>query len=286
MFTHLRLAAAAVALLASVPSLAQSKFDSPYDSAHFSLRNPVPRTQLRKLQPDRPGVTESPFTVDAGHFQLETDAFRIINSREDDQRRREWHAAYALAKLGLSRRTDVQVEVPLYSVQKQKMAGETDWERHSGFGDVTLRLKHNFVGDDHQDPLAFAAIGYVRLPSGGQAGEGGVEAGLVLPVDVAIHDHWNLEAQLETDLNYDRDEDEHYVRLMPSVAVQHEFTDRLSLLLEGVTQWNTQQARWHSSVNVAPVISVNDNFQVDFGGHFALNRETDREFFVGFTLRR
>ena len=60
--------------LALLPVAAQAQDDnhpkspSPYDSAHFSWRKPVPRNRLRPLCPDRPGLTESPFTVDAGHF--------------------------------------------------------------------------------------------------------------------------------------------------------------------------------------------------------------------------
>ena len=53
---------------------------SPYDSAHFSWRKPVPRDRLRELQPDRPGVMESPFTVDAGYVQVEMNLVRLVNN--------------------------------------------------------------------------------------------------------------------------------------------------------------------------------------------------------------
>ena len=111
---------------------------SPYDSARFSWLKPVPLTRLRELQPDRPGVTESPFTVDAGHLQVEMDALRLINSgRGNDDRTRELHVAYTVLKLGLSRRTDVQPEAPLYTVLKQRPSGASGFaERHAGFGDL------------------------------------------------------------------------------------------------------------------------------------------------------
>lgn len=32
---------------------------------------PAPAARMRELSPDRPDKTESPYTVDAGHFQLE-----------------------------------------------------------------------------------------------------------------------------------------------------------------------------------------------------------------------
>ena len=83
-------------------------------------------------------MPESPFTVDAGHLQVEMDALRLINSgRGNDDRPRELHAAYTMLKLGLSRRTDVQPEAPLYTVLKQRPSGARGFaERHAGFGDL------------------------------------------------------------------------------------------------------------------------------------------------------
>ncbi|MDB5235372.1 MAG: hypothetical protein JWR44_2365 [Hymenobacter sp.] len=260
---------------------------SPYDSAHFSWRKPVPRNRLRELQPDRPGVTESPFTVDAGHFQLEMDAFRLRNSGSgDEEQSREFHLAYSTLKLGLSRRTDLQLELPLYSVAKQRSTEASDWdERHAGFGDVTLRLKHNFLGDDQDGLLAIAAIGYVRFPTGGLAGDGAAEYGLILPIDIELGEKANLEAQLETDLNYDREESRRYLRFMPSTAVEYDFTEKIGLVTEAVALWNTEQRRWQASANIAPIFKLTDNLQFDLGTHLALNRLSDHEYFIGVTLR-
>ena len=261
---------------------------SPYDSAHFSWRKPVPRNRLRELQPDRPGITESPFTGDAGHAQLDMDAVRLLNGGSgNDDKTRELHVAYTMLKLGLSRRTDVQLEVPVYSIAKQRPTGTDEWqERHAGFGDVTVRVKHNFLGDDQDGKLAMAVIGYVRLPTGGQVGDGGTEYGIVLPIDVELSEQINLEAQLETDLNYDREQNSRYLGLMPSAALEWDFAKKVGVVIEGVTQWNTEQRRWQASTNIAPIIKVNDNFQLDFGTHIALNNLSDHQYFVGFTLRR
>ncbi|MBF9223655.1 transporter [Hymenobacter ruricola] len=261
---------------------------TPYDSAHFSWRKPVPRNRLRELQPDRPGITESPFTVDAGHAQVEMDLLRLRNGGTgNEQRERDLKMAYTMLKLGLGRRTDVQLEVPLYAIAKQRATDADDWEeRHAGFGDLTLRVKHNFIGDDQQGKFAMSVIGYVRLPSGGTVGDGAAEYGAVLPLDVELSDKANLEAQLETDLNYDRDQDQRYVRFIPSTALEYDFTEKLGLVTEAVAMWNTEQRRWQSSVNVAPIFKVTPNLQLDLGTHLALNRLSDHEYFVGFTFRR
>src|SRR4051812_28837051 len=43
----------------------------PADKSGYTLFNPVPANLMRDLSPDRPDVTESPYTVDAGHVQAE-----------------------------------------------------------------------------------------------------------------------------------------------------------------------------------------------------------------------
>src|SRR5213594_318437 len=53
---------------ASVPGETASK-----DKSSYTIFNPVPHDLMRELSPDRPDKTESPYTVDAGHFQLEMD---------------------------------------------------------------------------------------------------------------------------------------------------------------------------------------------------------------------
>ncbi|SNR46372.1 transporter [Hymenobacter mucosus] len=259
---------------------------SPYDSAHFDLFHPVPRNRLRPLRPDRPGVTESPFTVDAGHFQMESDALRLINSREEGTHNREWKAAYTTFKLGLTRRTDLQLEVPLYKVTKERQAGETNWQRSRGFGDVNVRLKHNFLGDDQDGPIAMAVVAYTRLPTGGKAGSGAVEGGLIVPVNLELPHKWNLDLQVESDMNYDREQGKHYLQVMPSIAIDHEFTNVFSFLVEGVTRWDAEHTGWRSSINVAPIFTVTENLQFDFGTHLALSKEMDQEFFIGFSFRR
>ena len=274
---------------ASLAALAQDAPKTcPYDSAHFSWRKPVPRNLLRELQPDRPGVTESPFTVDAGHAQVEVDAFRLSNSgRDEEQRTRDWHLAYAMLKFGLSRRTDIQAELPLYSNTKQRPADAEQWqERHAGFGDIALRVKHNFIGDDQQGHFAMSVIGYVRLPTGGAVGKGAAEYGVVLPVDVELGENFNLEAQLESDLSYDREQGQRYARLQPSMALEWDVTKRLGLLTEGFMRWNSLSHSWQSGANIAPFFKITRNFELDAGTQLALDRRSEHEYFVGFTLRR
>ena len=43
------------------------------DKSSYHFFNPTPRELMREMSTDRPDLTESAYTVDAGHFQIETD---------------------------------------------------------------------------------------------------------------------------------------------------------------------------------------------------------------------
>jgi hypothetical protein len=62
----------AIALSASLPA-----------AEMYWLGNPVPSDKMRELSTDRPDTTESPYTVDAGHFQIEAEPLSWTRDRED-----------------------------------------------------------------------------------------------------------------------------------------------------------------------------------------------------------
>ncbi|MFC1225577.1 hypothetical protein ACFE6N_17335 [Pedobacter sp. BG31] len=49
----------------------------------YSIFSPVPKEKLREMETDRPDVTESAITVDAGHFQYESDLFALERERPE-----------------------------------------------------------------------------------------------------------------------------------------------------------------------------------------------------------
>src|SRR4051794_22151930 len=60
------------------------------DKRDYSWANPTPDNLLRELATDRPDATESPFTVDAGHVQIELDLVNYTRNRLDGVRTTEW----------------------------------------------------------------------------------------------------------------------------------------------------------------------------------------------------
>jgi hypothetical protein len=64
---------------------------------------------LRELTTDRPDTTESPFTVDAAHLQLEMDVASYTRNRLDGVRTTEWALAPFNLRYGLTPRAEVGI---------------------------------------------------------------------------------------------------------------------------------------------------------------------------------
>jgi Putative MetA-pathway of phenol degradation len=245
------------------------------------------KRQLRPLNADRPGVTESPNTIDPGHFQFETDLVRLINSKPGQEPRTRVLRLNAFAiRAGLTDHTEVQVFVDPYTVEKAWQPGEPV-ERSAGFGDVALRVKHNFIGDDDEtEALVVAAIGFVRLPTGGREGAGGYEYGVLVPATYNFQHEWHVSAQAASFVSYDRDEQQHAVELAPSFALDHGFNDWLAAFAEFSTRRNLKTRQWTSAINVGPIFHISERLQLDFGRRFALSSSADREYYLGLVIER
>jgi hypothetical protein len=151
---------------------------------------------MRQLSTDRPDKTESPYTVDAGHFQLELDL--VGYARDHDTSGGGDTCTELLAvvpvnlKIGLLNNLDFQVVLESYNhVQVSDHAAGT-LQTMSGFGDVTTRLKINFWGNDG-GPTAFGAIPLVKFPSNqDNLGNNAVEGAVLFPLAVQLPRGWDM----------------------------------------------------------------------------------------------
>jgi len=85
------------------------------DKNNYTVLNATSDTELRELSADRPDKTDSPFTVDAGHFQVEMDfgnfSYRKFNSEQGHLVSQEYQIAPMNLKIGLLNNLDLQFEL-------------------------------------------------------------------------------------------------------------------------------------------------------------------------------
>ena len=186
------LCATGLALLAANASGSST----PFVKRGHSLLHPTPRDQLRALSTDRPDKTESPYTVDAGHFQFEMDVISYATDHDDADGRDIRARAYAIApinvKAGLWHNVDLQVVFDTYNhVRVEDRVGRTV-DRRAGFGDITTRLKINCWGND-RGTTAFAVMPFLKFPTNEDGlGNDSIEGGVILPLAVELSGGWGL----------------------------------------------------------------------------------------------
>lgn len=182
-----RLASLAIGVLAAAQPASAEDAASPSnpapDKSGHTLFNPTPDDEMRKFTPDRPAKGFSVRTVDAGHFELETDFVNTTYSNYQGVITRSIQALDPNFKLGLTDWMDVEVQFNgLQYSRLFDIASGSNMFDGTGFGDVFLRTKMNLFGND-AGPAGFALIPYVKLPSSAPfISNGAVEGGLIAPL--------------------------------------------------------------------------------------------------------
>lgn len=162
----------------------------------YHLFNPTPRDKMREFSIDRPDVTESPNTVDAGHFQFEGDVFKWLKDYRGDAPTTlyYWNGLY---KMGLANNLDLHVGVELYNVYRDPDGNTVK----KGYGNTTIRLKYNFWGNEGDTKTAMGVIPYVKLPTNGIDKD--VAFGAGFPFSIGLNDALDIGAQFQTDFTPD-----------------------------------------------------------------------------------
>jgi hypothetical protein len=163
------------------------------EASGYNLFNPTPAQQMRPFSTDRPGKTHSPLTVDAGHFQVESD---IWNYTWDgwspfDTKTRTYTLIDPNLKLGLTNCSEFDIFLPVYNNLEVKSTGYPTLLAH-GFGDILVGGKVNFFGNNGGDQ-AFGAIGFIKVPTAARGlGNDYVEYTLNLPFTSKLPEDFSL----------------------------------------------------------------------------------------------
>lgn len=254
-------------------------------TAAYTLVEPVPAAQMRELSTDRPDTTESPYTVDAGHFQLEWEAVSFGTDRAQGARTDVLTSSVNL-KAGLSDNVDAQLILEPYTrVTTQSSSGD---DRHSGMNDTEVRFKFNLWGNN-SGATAFGIMPFVRLPTHADTfGENGkTEGGLILPVAFKLPGEWESAAMLEVDAVRNENNDGYVTELVESITFGHDISGSLGGFFEFVNdKRNESGVEAERYFNAGLMYTVGTNMQFDGGFNLGISEAAqDSRFFLGFSYR-
>lgn len=248
----------------------------------YNLFNPIPKDKIRQMSNDRPDVTESPKSVDAGHFQIETDLFKTSKNKTNGITATENNYNLANLKMGLTNNLDLQLVVGSLTNTYEKYQNSNKLNSKTGFGDLTLRLKYNIWGNDG-GKTAFAIMPYINFPT--SADNNYTELGIVFPFSVDLGNEFNFGTQVQFDWLKSPFKSGYHRSILQSVVVCKELTKSLETFVESYYIHDFEAKETQVSFNGGIGYMLTDNMKFDIGFNLGLTKNTDKVYFIGFSFR-
>ncbi|MFI5201703.1 MAG: transporter [Candidatus Kapaibacterium sp.] len=245
------------------------------DKSAYTLFNPTPRDSMRELNADRPDKTDCPFTVDAGHFQIEMDFADLTYDAANADRGKNiiYRIAPLNAKIGLFNNIDFQLVFTTWQLEKTWSAVHDSVQQHSGFSGITPRIKINLMGNDGGF-FAIALIPFVTVPVTQSVGSG-VEGGLGIPYAFDIPG-WDVGLQATLYSEWNDALQKRQAELSNSISIGHKIFGPISYSGEVYNSFTLQ--RGAPSIWTADTwftYQHDENLRIDGGVYIGLTPSAD-----------
>ena len=260
------------------------------DKSQYNLFNPTPDDQLRPFSTDRPGKTHSSLTVDAGHFQLESDFWNYTWDRFTRTRTtaRAYSVANPFLKVGVTNWAEVEIQIPSYNSLAIRSRDGQGSLRARGFGDLLIGGKINLFGNDGGD-RALALYPLIKLPTAARGlGNNMVEYSLNIPYTVALPAKFSLTVEPAIGLFRNLNKQGYHA--------DYQFLVNLNrpVIGETVTAALEIAAEYTTDHNIRPRYTIDPSLQwlvtpalqLDIGAYIGLNKDApDYNPYVGISFR-
>jgi hypothetical protein len=259
------------------------------DKSGYTLLNPTPDGEMRELSADRPDKTDSPFTVDAGHFQVEMDFANYTWDSPAGQpgvKAKGYQLAPMNLKVGVLNSLDFQLLLSPWQSLRTEDKNTGTAQRESGFGDIIPRAKVNLIGNDG-GLFALALMPFVKLPTAQHnLGNAAWESGVGIPYAFEIPD-WSLGFQTTLNIRHDEAGQGHHAEIANSVTVGHAVIGNLEYFVEFFSSVSTEpNTEWVGTFDTWFSHKVNENLALDAGVYIGLTKAAENwHVWVGMTKR-
>ena len=250
------------------------------DKSRYHLFNPTPPQLMREMSTDRPDKTESAYTLDAGHFQIEMDVLTYAYDRDNglpnDTRVESLSIAPMNLKVGLCNYADLQLIIETYNSVRTHVRDAGTVEDNRGFGDITPRLKINLWGNDGGS-TALAVMPFVKLPTNqDHVGNNSVEGGVIFPLAVALPYGWGTGLMTQVDFNRDEAGQGHHAEFINSITFSHDIVGNLAGYAEFFSSVSAESGSdWVGTVDLGLTYGLTKDIQLDAGLNVGVTRSAD-----------
>jgi hypothetical protein len=249
------------------------------DKGGYNLFNPTPNEYMREISPDRPDKTDSPFTVDAGHFMLEMDFANFTYDAPNSQRLDTKYESYQIApmnvKVGVLNNVDFQLVLSPYQWQRTENTLTGATETDSGFGDITPRVKVNLIGNDGGF-FALGLIPFVKFPTAqDNLGNGAYEGGVGIPYAFNVP-NWDVGLQTTVSCDHNGIGEGYHAEIDNSISIGHAVIGKLEYHVEFFSTVSTEQnSSWIGTFDTWFTYQVNENLIFDCGVYIGVTAAAD-----------
>ncbi len=284
-------AAASAFLIISASGSAEA---SDENKSQYTLFNPTPDRLLRDLTTDRPDATETPFTVDAGRVQTETNLFGYARSRPDADGTvtNGYEFATTNIRVGLTHNAEFNVVVVPHVILQNRSPDPLLATRQSGIGGVYLRGKLNLWGNDTFDKPGATALGllpFLVIPTDRHNGISpeAVEGGVIVPFAVKLSEKFALGINAGVHVLRSDDKPAYHAEYIATASLSYEWTEALSTYYEIAARFNTGNPLGDIAMLATGfTYKLSKNLQFDGGIRFGVTNAADRIApFVGVSAR-
>jgi hypothetical protein len=257
------------------------------DKSQYNLFNSTPIDLRRPYNTDRPSKTDSPYTIDAGVFQIETDLANWTLDENNIQHRnirvRTWIIGQNNFKVGLTNWMDLQIFPQFYVNRRTSGPGFGRPLEQDGFGDTTVRLKINFLGNDGGD-FVIGFLASLKIPTNtNHLGNSLYEPAFEIPACRLLLGGFTLFGMTRIDILDEPHSGNRRVQWSNPIGVSRAIVGNLSGYLEFYDAVSTGRNHpWIGTLDTGLIYQVTSNFSVDVKSFFGLTRSADDlNLFVG-----
>lgn len=233
---------------------------------------------MRNFATDRPDITESAYSVDAGHFQLETDLYKRSITKTNGSKETLKTFNNINLKYGLTNSADIQFVVSSYekSITSSQVANDVK----EGFGGLTIRFKQNIFGND-KGKVALAIMPFVNIT----LHKGDMLAGgIIIPASFELPQGWSAGAQIEVDFVKPTHSNIQSTYIA-SATLGHQFYKKLNFFIENVVTFEASNDQAFYFLNGGFTYNLLPDLILDAGTYYCLAESSSRTVFVGCSFR-
>lgn len=262
--------------------------NAPPGGADHSLFDPVPADQLRDMDTDRPNLSNTPHTVDAGHLQIEAGLIDYQRDKDGSDLDKSWTWGEVNLRLGVLDRLELNLDVTPWTVDRER-DGTTHSHAH-GFGDLVVGGKLNLWGESGDDPWSsgLAIQPQIKLPTAAHdLGNGHVEVAVMVPFQMALPAgfHLGLQPTLSRVRNSANKGD--VTGYQGAAAIDHDLIGQLDVYAEYSYSDTSEHGQpSQQTLDLGGLLPIGKNLQLDSGVMIGLNHAApDVEWLAGVSAR-